>query len=171
MINTADEFQRIELVLDTFDGRIVLSTGMSDETIVVEESPNDMKAGSDSLFLFSPPHPSNAAHPAHPAHAAHEDGGDKSPAASVASTASVGDHHSEACRMNVLDMAEHKEALKLQELLFQDRLLQKEREIQSKENEHQQVKAKLESLTEAQAQMRWWSHFFFGILSGFLWDA
>ena len=80
--------------------------------------------------------------------------GEKSPAASVASTASVCDHHSEACRMNVMDMAEHKEALKLQELLFQDRLLQKEREIQSKENEHQQVKAKLESLTEAQAQMR-----------------
>ena len=130
-------------------------TGVGDETIIVEESPNEVKPGGESLFLFSPPHPSHPSHPTQPLQATREDAdGEKSPAASVASTASVCDHHSEACRMNVMDMAEHKEALKLQELLFQDRLLQKEREIQSKENEHQQVKAKLESLTEAQAQMR-----------------
>ena len=55
---------------------------------------------------------------------------------------------------DLVSLGEHKEALKLQELLFQDRLLQKEREIQMKENEHQEVKAKLDAAVEAQAQMR-----------------
>ena len=48
----------------------------------------------------------------------------------------------------------HNEALKTQELIYQDRILQKEREIQMKEKEVQEVKAKLEATTEAQAQMR-----------------
>jgi hypothetical protein len=56
---------------------------------------------------------------------------------------------------DVMSMNEHKEALKLQELLFQDRLLQKEREIQAKEVENQEVKSKLEATAEAQAQMRY----------------
>ena len=46
---------------------------------------------------------------------------------------------------DVLSMNEHKEALKLQELLFQDRLLQKDREIKAKEMENQETKSKLEA--------------------------
>lgn len=56
---------------------------------------------------------------------------------------------------DVLSLNEHKEALKLQELLFQDKLLQKEREILMKENEIQDVKIKFEATVEAQAQMRY----------------
>jgi hypothetical protein len=56
---------------------------------------------------------------------------------------------------DVLSLNEHKEALKLQELLFQDKLLQKEREILMKENENQDMKSKYEATVEAQAQMRY----------------
>lgn len=57
---------------------------------------------------------------------------------------------------DVLSLNEHKEALKLQELLFQDKLLQKEREILMKENDNQDLRSKLETTVEAQAQMRYY---------------
>lgn len=40
---------------------------------------------------------------------------------------------------DVVSLTEHKEALQLQELLFQDRLLQKEREIQARETSAAEV--------------------------------
>lgn len=55
---------------------------------------------------------------------------------------------------DVIGLHEHREALQLQELIFQDKLIQKEREIQAKENEARELRAKLEGTIEAQAQMR-----------------
>ena len=113
-----------------------MCSGIADETITVEESQCEAQSGSESLFLFSPPHPST--------------GGMK-----VGKSEGV-DHLGSCCvnSADVLALNEHKEALKLQELIFQDRLLQREREIQAKENELQDVRTKLECVTEAQSQMR-----------------
>ncbi|XP_032777179.2 titin isoform X4 [Daphnia magna] len=111
-----------------------------DETILAEESTGRKSAG-ESLFLFSPPHASSAP--------------------KVEKVDSVEKSHPQECLMSsrnvtgdVLSLNEHKEALKLQELLFQDKLLQKEREILMKENEIHDFKSKFEATIEAQAQMR-----------------
>lgn len=66
---------------------------------------------------------------------------------------------------DVLSLNEHKEALKLQELLFQDKLLQKEREILMKENEIHDFKSKFEATIEAQAQMRYFCKCFANLKS------
>lgn len=55
---------------------------------------------------------------------------------------------------DVIGLHEHREVLKLQELVLQDKLLQREREIQAKDNENEEIRAKLEATVEAQAQMR-----------------
>lgn len=114
----------------------------ADETIIAEEAAARKSAG-ESLFLFSPPHSSSAP--------------------KVEKTESVEKKaNPPECLMSsqnvngdVLSLNEHKEALKLQELLFQDKLLQKEREILMKENEIQDLKIKFEATVEAQAQMRY----------------
>ncbi|XP_046648937.1 transforming acidic coiled-coil-containing protein 2-like isoform X3 [Daphnia pulicaria] len=111
-----------------------------DDTILAEEDAARKSAG-ESLFLFSPPHSSSAP--------------------KVERTEPVEKSNPPECLMSshnvagdVLSLNEHKEALKLQELLFQDKLLQKEREILMKENENQDMKSKYEATVEAQAQMR-----------------
>ncbi|XP_046464605.1 transforming acidic coiled-coil-containing protein 1-like isoform X7 [Daphnia pulex] len=111
-----------------------------DDTILAEEDAARKSAG-ESLFLFSPPHSSSAP--------------------KVERTETVEKSNPPECLMSshnvagdVLSLNEHKEALKLQELLFQDKLLQKEREILMKENENQDMKSKYEATVEAQAQMR-----------------
>ena len=117
------------------------STG-ADETILADDSSGRKSAG-ESLFLFSPPHSSSA------------------PKVEKTESAEKPSHQQE-CLMSsknvtgdVLSLNEHKEALKLQELLFQDKLLQKEREILMKENEIHDFKSKLDATVEAQAQMRY----------------
>ncbi len=112
-----------------------------DDTILAEEDAARKSAG-ESLFLFSPPHSSSAP--------------------KVERTETVEKSNPPECLMSshnvagdVLSLNEHKEALKLQELLFQDKLLQKEREILMKENENQDMKSKYEATVEAQAQMRY----------------
>ena len=119
---------------------------LGDETILAEETAARKSAG-ESLFLFSPPHSSSAP--------------------KVEKTESVEKANPPECLMSsrnvagdVLSLNEHKEALKLQELLFQDKLLQKEREILMKENEIQDVKIKVEATVEAQAPMRYSSSSF-----------
>lgn len=121
------------------------------------------RSGGDSLFLFSPPHPSSSSSTSSSTSAAqHEKTRTDLSAAMRAGTplSAATDIQPESLIAgrglsdDVVSLIEHKEALKLQELLFQDRLLQKEREIQMKENEHHEIKAKLDATVEAQAQMR-----------------
>lgn len=116
-----------------------------DDTILADESMGRKSAG-ESLFLFSPPHASNAP--------------------KVEKMNSVEKSNAQECLMSsrnvtgdVISLNEHKEALKLQELLFQDKLLQKEREILMRENETHDIKSKFEATVEAQAQMRYILHF------------
>lgn len=113
----------------------------ADETILAEDT-NGRRLTSESLFLFSPPHSSGApkVEKTEPVEKAAQ------PESVAPSRTITGD---------VLSLNEHKEALKLQELLFQDKLLQKEREILIRENENQEIKSKLEATAEAQAQMRY----------------
>ena len=141
-----------------------------DETIQSDEKGG--RKSTESLFLFSPPHGGSA--------------GTKQSAHRAVDEPTVTERvehnqqqQSQDCLMSsrnvigdVMSMNEHKEALKLQELLFQDRLLQKEREIQAKEVENQEVKSKLEATAEAQAQMRYnagvFNHFLL-IVSNKMW--
>lgn len=113
----------------------------ADETILADD-PSGRKSAGESLFLFSPPHSSSAP--------------------KVEKIESAEKPPQQECLMSsknvtgdVLSLNEHKEALKLQELLFQDKLLQKEREILMKENEIHDYKSKLDATVEAQAQMRY----------------
>ena len=101
----------------------------------------------ESLFMFSPP----------PA-VASSMGNLKTPCeveADDKSFSSLGVFAAAAADGDVLLAASrHREALKKQELLFEDRLLQKERDIQTKEREVAEVRAKLGAAVEAQSQMR-----------------
>lgn len=117
----------------------------ADETILADDPTGSRKSAGESLFLFSPPHPSSG-------------GQVKSE-----KTEQTEKPAQQECLMSsrnvtgdVLSLNEHKEALKLQELLFQDKLLQKEREILMRENENHDIKSKLEATVEAQAQMRYY---------------
>lgn len=111
------------------------------------------KSGSESLFLFSPPHPSSGSKQER--NVPESTGTVSEPVQQQQQQQSQEQFLSSRCVSDdLVSLSEHKEALKLQELLFQDRLLQKDREIQMKENENQEVKAKLEATVEAQAQMR-----------------
>ena len=130
-----------------------------DETIQSDEKGG--RKSTESLFLFSPPHGGSAG-TKQSAHRAVDE-----PTVTERVEHNQQQQQSQDCLMSsrnvigdVMSMNEHKEALKLQELLFQDRLLQKEREIQAKEVENQEVKSKLEATAEAQAQMRYNSDVF-----------
>lgn len=115
----------------------------ADETILADDQLAARKSAGESLFLFSPPHPTSGPSKTDKSGESTEKSGQ--PECLMSSRNVTGD---------VLSVNEHKEALKLQELLFQDKLLQKEREILTREKESQELKSKLEATAEAQLQMR-----------------
>ena len=121
---------------------------VAEETMILEEK-DTRASGSESLFLFSPPHGSTASTSAASVTDRRSERSQRSVAEPEPSNAQL-----QFISGDVVALNEHKEALKLQELLFQDRLLQKDREIQTKEKETAEVRAKLEATLEAQAQMR-----------------
>jgi len=120
----------------------------ADETLThIEKS---TRTSGESLFLFSPPHGSAAPAPAASGVTDRRTERNQRPVADLEASGV----QQRLVSGDVVVLSEHKEALKLQELLFQDRLLQKDREIQVKDKEMDEVRTKLEATLEAQAQMR-----------------
>lgn len=137
-------------------------SSVNEETMVVEEG--HKSTASESLFLFSPPNKQQQHQPQAQQHAVvHNE------AAAAAELYSVNDITGPCSLLSLVDplgsghfvsddmisMNEHRELVKVQELLFQDKLLQKEREIQTKEKELAAFKGKLDATAEAQSQMRY----------------
>ncbi len=120
----------------------------ADETLThIEKS---TRTSGESLFLFSPPHGSAAPAPAASGVTDRRTERNQRPVTDLEASGV----QQRLVSGDVVVLSEHKEALKLQELLFQDRLLQKDREIQVKDKEMDEVRTKLEATLEAQAQMR-----------------
>jgi len=129
------------------------------ETMVVEEG--HKSTASESLFLFSPPNKQQQHQPQAQQHAVvHNEAAAElysvnditGPCSLLSLVDPLGSGHFVSDDM--ISMNEHRELVKVQELLFQDKLLQKEREIQTKEKELAVFKGKLDATAEAQSQMR-----------------
>lgn len=114
----------------------------------MEEQSVGRKSTGESLFLFSPPHSTGG-------NGARTGKKEKFQGAQQPSNVDcVMSMKIPIVADDVIGIHAHREAIKRQELLFQDKLLQKDREIQLKQNESQQLKAKVEESAEAQARLK-----------------
>lgn len=109
---------------------------------MIEEQSSGRKSTGESLFLFSPPHASGASEPK-PERKHQEPVVDGLMSSVIRVIAD-----------DVIGLHEHKEVLQRQELLFQDKFLQKEREILMREKQIRDLKAELDCALDAKTRIK-----------------